>query len=271
MKPTFLKSCAVALAALSLAGSAFAHRAWMLPSTFTLSGENQWVTVDGAVSNNLFYPNHNALRLDSLKIVGPDGAAVEAQNAVTGKYRSAFDVKLEKEGTYRISSGGDGYNASWDENGERKRWRGNAKTLKADGIEGKPGVEISRSVRRVETFVTLGSPSTAVFATEGTGLELKPITHPNDVFTGEEVSFQFLIDGQPAEGVEVDIIRGHDRYRDAENGLTLTTGADGVLTFTPDEAGPYWLSAESSATGTLNGKEISLRNSYVATFEALPL
>ena len=271
MKPIFFKCCAAALAILSLAGSAQAHRAWMLPSTFTLSGENQWVTVDGAVSNNLFYPNHNALRLDSLSITGPDGAPVEAQNAVTGKYRSAFDVKLEKEGTYRISSGGDGYNASWEENGERKRWRGNAETLKSEGIEAKPDVEISRSIRRVETFVTLGSPTTSVFAAEGVGLELKPVTHPNDIFAGETVTFQFLVDGKPAEGVEVDIIRGHDRYRDAENGTKLTTGADGILTFTPGEAGPYWLSAEASAKGVLNGKEINLRNSYIATFEALPL
>ncbi|MEQ9507299.1 MAG: DUF4198 domain-containing protein [Hyphomonas sp.] len=271
MKPTFFKSCAVALAALSLAGNAFAHRAWILPSSFTLSGENQWVTVDGAISNNLFYPNHVAMRLDSLSITAPDGTAVEAENTVTGKYRSAFDVKLEKEGTYRISLGGDGYNASWEENGERKRWRGNAETLKTDGIEAKSGVEISRSVRRIETFVTLGSPTTAVFATEGTGLELKPVTHPNDVFAGENVSFQFLQDGKPAAGVEVDIIRGNDRYRNAENGLKLTTDADGVITFTPDEAGPYWLSAESSGQSSLNGKEINLRNSYVATFEALPL
>ena len=46
MKPTLLKLCAAALAAASFAGSAFAHRAWILPSSFTLSGEGQWVEVD---------------------------------------------------------------------------------------------------------------------------------------------------------------------------------------------------------------------------------
>ncbi|MFN4184823.1 MAG: DUF4198 domain-containing protein [Hyphomonas sp.] len=270
MKTTFLKACAVAALALTIAGSASAHRAWMLPSSFTLSGEGQWVTVDGAISNNLFYPNHHPMNLDSVTVTGPDGAPVEAQNKASGKYRSVFDVALEKEGTYRISSGGDGYMASWEEAGERKRWRGDAAKLNTDGIAAKPGVEISRNVRRVETFVTLGSPNAAAFATEGTGLELKPVTHPNDVYAGEEVSFQLLVDGAPTEGVEVDIIRGSDRYRNSEDGLKLTTNAEGILTFTPDEAGAYWLSAGAEGKGTLNGKEIGLRSSYVVTFEALP-
>lgn len=270
MKTTFLKACAVAALALTIAGSASAHRAWMLPSSFTLSGENQWVTVDGAISNNLFYPNHHAMNLDSVTVFGPDGKPVEAQNKASGKYRSVFDVALEKEGTYRISSGGAGYMASWEEGGERKRWRGTAETLKSEGIEAKPGVQVSGNVRRIETFVTLGAPTTAVFATEGTGLELKPVTHPNDVYAGEEVSFQLLVDGVPAEGVEAEIIRGSDRYRNSEDGLKLTTNAQGILTFTPEEAGAYWLSAGAEGKGMLNGKEISVRSSYVATFEALP-
>lgn len=271
MKSMLLKISAAALAALTIAGAASAHRVWLLPSTFTLSGENQWVTVDGAVSNNLFYPNHVPLRLDSLTVTGPDGALVNVQNAVTGKYRSAFDVELGKEGTYRISSGGEGYNASWKEGEETKRWRGNAETLAAEAIESKPGVSISRSLRRIETFVTLGSPNDAVFATEGTGLELKPVTHPNDVYAGEEVRFQLLNVGAPAAGVEVEVIRGHDRYRDSENALTLVADAQGVITFTPAEAGPYWLNAETEGAGKLNGKDITIRNAYVLTFEALPL
>ncbi|MBY9067502.1 DUF4198 domain-containing protein [Hyphomonas sp. WL0036] len=271
MKPTFLKACAAAVLALAVSGTASAHRAWLLPSTFILSGENQWVSVDGAISNNLFAPNHVAMRLDSVAVFGPDGAPVEVQNAATGRYRSVFDVALVAEGTYRISSGGAGYNASWEEGGERKRWRGTAEALKSEGIKAKSGVQISGNVRRIETFVTLGSPTDSVFATEGNGLELKPVTHPNDVYAGEEVKFQMLSDGQPAEGVEVELVLGNDRYRNSEDALKLTTGADGIVTFTPDVAGAYWLSAESKRTGTLDGKSIPVRSTYVLTFEALPL
>lgn len=72
-------------------------------------------------------------------------------------------------------------------------------------------------------------------------------------------------------GVTVEIVRGNDRYRDAEGGLTLTTGADGGITFNPEEAGPYWLSAEFEGTGTVDGAPISVRTTFVATFEAQPL
>lgn len=271
MKPALFKLCATAMAALALAGTATAHRAWMLPTSFTLSGDEQWVSVDAAVSNNLFYPNHNALNLDSVKAFAPDGAPLEVANASTGKYRSVFDLKLDRQGTYRISSGGAGYSASWEEGGESKRWRGDEAGLKAEGIFEKPGVTVVRSVRRYETFVTLGSPTSGVFASEGTGLELKPLTHPSDVFAGEDVSFALLLDGKPAQGVTVEIVRGNDRYRNSEDALTLTTDAEGAVAFSPAEAGPYWLSAEHETTGTLDGKPIRVMNTYVFTFEALPL
>lgn len=270
MRANIRKFLAISGAVLSLAGPANAHRAWMMPSTFTLSGEDQRITVDAAISNNLFYPNHHALSLDGIEVTGPDGAPVGIENAATGEYRSVFDVPLRQQGTYKIASGGAGYFASWEENGERRRWRGSLEELEVEGIAGKPGVTISKSVRRVETFVTLGAPSETVFAAEGEGLELQPVTHPNDVFAGEEASFVLLLNGEPAEGVEVEIIRGHDRYRDSENAAKLVTGADGSFSFTPQEAGPYWLSAEAEGEAELDGQMIGERVSYVMTFEALP-
>ena len=39
-----------------------AHRQWMLPSSTVLSGSDPWVTVDAAVSNELFYFDHVPMR-----------------------------------------------------------------------------------------------------------------------------------------------------------------------------------------------------------------
>ena len=70
-----------ALAAVSLVAllaapvAANAHRQWMLPSMTVLSGNDPWVTVDAAVSNDLFVFEHVPMRLDGLVITGPDGAA----------------------------------------------------------------------------------------------------------------------------------------------------------------------------------------------------
>ena len=79
---TFAKRLVIAAAAASLmAGAAHAHRAWILPSATVVSGDKAWVTIDGAISNNLFYPNHNAMNLDSVTVTAPDGTKVGIENA----------------------------------------------------------------------------------------------------------------------------------------------------------------------------------------------
>ncbi len=266
----FGKTLLLTGAALLLAGQASAHRAWILPSSFTLSGENQRITVDAAISNNLFYPNHHALSLEQVSVTGPDGSNIEMEDVSTGEYRSVFDVPLVQEGTYRIGSQGSGYFASWEEDGERRRWRGTEEELANENIADKPGVRISKNDRTNMTFVTLGAPSQSAFTKTGEGLELASGTHPNDIYAGEEVSFSFTLNGEATNGVEIEIVRGHDRYRDSEGAKALTTDADGMINFTLEEAGPYWLSAEVDGKAMLNGKEISSRTSYIMTFEALP-
>src|SRR5690554_7536764 len=64
MKPMF-KWTALALA-LCLPLSANAHRAWMLPSATVLSGEEPWITVDAAVSNDIFYFEHFPLQIEGV-------------------------------------------------------------------------------------------------------------------------------------------------------------------------------------------------------------
>ena len=120
------KLAAVALL-VSLPISAEAHRIWMLPSATVLSGDDPWVTVDAAVSNDLFYFEHLPMRLDNLLVTAPDGkTAVQPENASTGKYRSTFDLHLTQPGTYRVAVVNQGVFASWKDNGQTKRWRGAA-------------------------------------------------------------------------------------------------------------------------------------------------
>ena len=91
----YLKLAAFGLgAATVLATPATAHRLWMLPSATVLSGGDQWVTVDAAVSNDLFYFEHQPLRLDTLAVTAPDGSSAKPENLATGKYRSTFDLHL---------------------------------------------------------------------------------------------------------------------------------------------------------------------------------
>ncbi|QNH11941.1 DUF4198 domain-containing protein [Xanthomonas sp. SI] len=267
MKRSFVLALAIAAV---LPFSALAHKAWLQPSQTVLAGEKPWITVDAAVSNDLFYFNHVPLRLDNLVITAPDGSAVQPQNPATGKYRSVFDVELAQTGTYRLALVNDGLFANWNENGQRKRWRGNAASFASEVPKDAKDLQVSQSLGRVETFVTNGAPNQTALKPSGRGLELVPVTHPNDLFAGEKATFKLHIDGKPAPGLDVEIVRGGTRYRNAQDELKLTTDAQGSFSVTWPEAGMYWLETTSEDSKTSLPQAKQRRLSYVATLEVLP-
>ncbi len=267
MKRTLTLS--LALAAL-LPLSAFAHKAWLQPSETVIAGANPWITVDAAVSNDLFYFNHVPLRLDNLVITAPDGSKAEPQNSATGKYRSVFDVELKQQGTYRIATVNSGLSGSWEVDGKPKRWRGTPETFATQVPKDAKNLQVSQSVGRVETFVTNGSPNDTALKPTGEGIELVPVTHPNDLFAGEEATFKLHIDGKPAAGLEIEITRGGTRYRNAQEEIKVKTDADGKFSVTWPEAGMYWLETGTEDNKTSLPQAKQRRLSYVATLEVLP-
>jgi uncharacterized GH25 family protein len=249
--------------------SANAHRAFIVPSETVLSA-NGWITVDAAVSNDLFYFNHNPLRVENLKVIGPDGAAVEIANLNTGKFRSTFDVNLKMNGTYRIGVANDVLMAQYeDEKGERKRWRGSAATLNELPANAK-NVQLSQNQTRVETFVTAGKPNDVALEPAGSGLELVPVTHPNDLFAGEPATFGFVLDGKPAANLKVTVVPGATRYRNKQSEMDATTDKDGKVSVTFPDAGMYWLQASVQDDKPSVKQARQRRANYVATFEVLP-
>jgi uncharacterized GH25 family protein len=255
--------------AMAVPAAANAHRVWLLPSATVLSGEDPWITVDAAVSNDLFYFNHHPMPLDGLTITAPDGSEVTAENQAQGKFRSTFDVHLTKPGTYKVTIGGDDMLIGrYTLNGERKRWRGSVDTL-SEIPKDAEDVEISQSQRRLETFVTSGAPDVAVLEPSGSGMELAPVTHPNDLYAGEEATFRLLVDGEAAEGVEVSIIPGGIRYRDELNEIKATTDADGAFKVTWPEPGYYWMSASVRDSKPSIPQAQRRSVSYAATLEVL--
>lgn len=263
-------SVAVTLASLLPISQAMAHKAWLQPSQTVVAGETPWITVDAAVSNDLFYFNHVPLRTDGLLITAPDGSQSHAQNIATGKYRTVFDVELKQAGTYRIAVVNNGLFGSWEENGERKRWRGTPASFANEVPKDAKNLQVSQSVGRIETFVTNGSPNQAALASTGEGLEMIAVTHPNDLFAGETATFKMLMDGQPASGLEFEITRGGTRYRNAQESLTVTTDSEGQFNVTWPEAGMYWLETTHEDDKTSLPQASKRRLSYVATLEVLP-
>lgn len=293
MKTSLLRPVSAALAlALALPFAAQAHKAWLVPSATVVSGNAPWVSIDGAISNNLYYPDHFPMRLESLVITAPDGSAVAAQNPHTGKYRSVFDVELAQTGTYRIASVNASLSARWDTAeslaaAEKAKAAGapasgpgspaaggflrnaTAEDLKTKVPKDAKNLQITQGSGRIETFVTNGAPSTGALKPTGKGLELVPVTHPNDLFAGETANFRLLIDGEAASGVDVEIVPGATRYRDSQDEIIVKTDAEGGFSVTWPAPGMYWLEAslrDDKATAPATAR----RASYVATLEVLP-
>ena len=288
-------SLLAALIAAAIPFSALAHKQWLVPSSTVLAGKDPWITVDAAISNALYYPDHNPMRLDNIVITAPDGSTHKPQNPATGKYRSVFDVQLSQQGTYRIANVNAGVSARWD----TPESLAAAKAAKdnpapATGGMGGPGgaarggmlrnataedlatkipkdatnVQVTEAIGRVETFATNGSPSD-IKAT-GKGLELVAVTHPNDLFAGEAATFRFVVDGKPAAGLEIEIVRGGTRYRNAQGEIKATTDAKGEFSVTWPESGMYWLETATTDSKTSVPQAKQRRLSYVGTFEVLP-
>ena len=119
---------------------------------------------EAAVSNDIFVANYHAVRLNDLTVIQPDGDKSEAENLHTGKYRTVFDVKLEDEGTYKVFTASNGMRAMWEEDGKRRMYPGRGEQYTEEGFaenvpEKADKLRVMQSSRRMETFVTLGAPT----------------------------------------------------------------------------------------------------------------
>jgi len=265
MKSLLSLAAAVAFA---LPLAAQAHDSWLLPSSTVLSADDAWVTVDAANGNDKFYFNHRPMRLDNLQVAAPDGSTLQPQHVATGQMRSTFDLNLTQSGTYRIAVVNDGVFARWEENGQPKRWFGKPADLDANVPAGAAKLQVSQSHTRVETFVTAGKPT--VLKPTGQGLEMVALTHPNDLYAGESANFQLMLDGKPAAGVKVSVVRGGGRYRDQVGEMSLTTDNAGKFSVKWPQAGMYWLDADAEDAKTSVKQAAKRRLAYTATLEVLP-
>ncbi|MGZ5182988.1 MAG: DUF4198 domain-containing protein, partial [Ramlibacter sp.] len=108
--------------------------------------------------------------------------------------------------------------------------------------------------------------SSAALKPVGTGLELVPVTHPNELRAGEKASFRFQLDGKPLANFPFSLIPGGVKYRGTINEVRLATDAKGEATFTLPAPNMYLLSAKYPFAESADAR----RYSYAATLEILP-
>jgi hypothetical protein len=268
MKNSFVKMSLLLLALVPAVSEA--ARAWLLPSQTILARSGGWVAVDAAMADDLFSVNQGAMQIENaLTVQGPDGQPVTPQNPYKGRSRSSFDLELRQPGTYRLSVADSMVMARWEgEDGKPKRWRGTAAEMAAGIPANAAKLEVEQAQRRVETFVSVGTP-TEVKASAGAGIALAPTQHPNDLYARETAKFRFLLDGKPARDLEVEVIAGGTRYRDAPGEMTFKTDQNGEVAITWPAAGMYWLEASVQDEGATAPGVKKRRASYAGTFEVL--
>lgn len=266
----FLKTLAFAAVCLPL--SAMAHKQWLAPSK-TVLNVDQWVTFDAGVATDAFVLDNNAMRVENLSITAPDGTVVQPENASTGKLRATFDLQLKQAGTYKIAVVNNGISASWDDNGQTKRWPARGATFTSEGFSKEvpadaKDLKVVQSLGRIETFVTAGKPNATALAPTGKGLELVQVTAVNDLYVGEAATFQLLIDGKPAANVDVEAVANGTRYRNAIGEIEMKTDKNGRFTINWKQPGLYYVSA-TVTDDKAEKPATSRRSSYAATFEVL--
>ena len=272
-----IRTLTATLLALALfASQAQAHRLWIKPNTTVVSGENEWITFDAAIANGIFNPDHHAYPLERLTAWNPEANKIELQNGQRLKYRSVFDLNLTAEGTYKVFSASRTLVARWtDENGERHFWPGRGRTgteeeFRSQVPQGAADLQVTDVANRIEVFVTAGAPTDAVLKPIGQGLEWAPELHPNDLYTGEAVTFGFLFDGQPAKNASLILVREGEKYRDQSQPIIGTTNGKGEVTVTFDAPGMYFLEVEYEDDNA-EPPASQRRGSYSAVVEVLPL
>lgn len=275
-----------------------AHNPWIRPSAASVAGQDNWITFDAAVSTDPFVADHQPMRLETIRAFAPDGSEAKIENGAAGRYRSTFDLHLDRPGTYRVVTSNGGIMGSYMLGGELHRVGGRGGPPggppgmtpggppPAGGPDARPRptraesggadfalpagateVKLNEMASRTEAFVTLGKPS--AITTTGKGLELQPVTHPDDLVADEPGRFRFLIDGKPAPGLAVKLIADGRRYRDGVSAIALTSDARGEVAVRWPAPGLYWLSASAVDAHTSSPAVTQRRLSYVTTLEVM--
>lgn len=243
---TFPWQAAPALGLLGLAlilggGSARADTSYLRPNWFT-TATSDVVTVQSSFTEDFSNPSVG-VKSDAWTVVGPDGAVAGFKGKAELTQLTALEATTPASGTYRLSTG-------------ERLGRVGPQVL-IDGVwqPFAPGREIpagaqtrqSQTATIADVYVTRGAPTKAPIATRIGALELKPVTHPNDVYLDTGFAFRVLLNGKPVANQTVDVWREGGAYEEPAFRKTAISGADGSINLTFDKPGVYLIWTRLSA------------------------
>lgn len=285
---------------LVMAGALTAAQAapYLMPTGFNATRD--YVTLEAAHSGEIFFMPLMALKGAGFYAIDPAGLRTKLDSVIALKDLSMIEAPVSAKGTYRFTTGDDNartmkyalIDGSWlmvRSSGQRPGGEG-AKP----GGEGKPtgegkprgqegerprfveelalpaGAKVieTKMIGKAETYVTKGAPSDAATKPSGQGFELRPITHPNDIYVDQGFEFELLEDGKPLPDVKVQIVRNGNLYDDKRSSADIQTDAHGRAKAGFDRPGVYALTCSYPAQQHDRAVQPPARSySYTLTFE----
>lgn len=228
------------LSALPVVGSAHTISPFILPEVFDTSASQNVSFQSSLTLEKFFVPSINFKT--SYLLTYPKGQQIKINPAAELKRFNVAEFDLPSEGTYRIRTDNALGNSSkyalidgrWLRIRPVRQQNANMQAPKPEqpkaDAEKKPVTppQPPRSVSAdqvpanaqilevknniiAESFVTKGKPS-PVPAITNKGFEVKFLTHPNELFAGESLKAQILLNGKAVPNLEVDVFKGASSY-----------------------------------------------------------
>lgn len=242
--------------------AALAHMPYLMPNFFDVT-ERDHVTVQASFTEDAFAPDV-VMKSESWFVQGPAGPKAITEVAYL-RDLAAFEAALPTAGTYKISSG-----ERLGRNGKMYKDAKGEWIMSGESGETPAGVALVdvQSVTAAEVYVTKGSPSREALATTGKGLEMRAITHPNQIFAKSPAQFELTYQGKPLPGAVVTLYRAAGLYDGKKVAGETKTDAAGRFSLTAPDGGTY-LALIRHRTEAPAGSATPYRSySYALTFEA---
>lgn len=245
---------------------AAAHTPYLAPASFEARAGDT-LSLDAAFAEAFFVPEA-AFDNSSCVVTLPSGQSRPVASVQRLKTRTVMEETLDAgKGTYRFSTGprlGALFRV-WEQNGKRESSRDPSVTIPS----GAKVISNFQSLTRADSYVSVGAPSRAALADDDMGLVFVPVTHPNDLYVGEDFEFIVQYDGKPlpAQKIEVtEAVWSSDRKASVQ---TLESDADGRVRMALTHAGTFLALARHRSAAPAGAPVPEYSNSYTLSFRVL--
>lgn len=244
--------------------AALAHTPYLQPTSFDVNSSGK-VSFDASFSEKFFVPEV-AFNNSIFKVTGPDGKQATPALLSVLSTRTVAEHTLKTDGTYRLSTGnrlGKIFKI-YKKDGERH----SAKDPKAPLPKGAKLLSFFQSNTKAESYVTKGKPSKSALKATGKGLELVMLSHPNELFVGDDVEMTVQYNGKHIDKLSVDVMLAKDQFSTNKPAQVIVS-KNGQLTLNVDEAGVYLLRARHRTPAPKGSVAPTISNTYTLTLEII--